>query len=453
MADGTLSNVRELVGELSPQGTLTGNLGLPDYILRDETDPVFTESPAYGITTTDITNWNNKSEFSGSYNDLTNKPSIPSKTSDLTNDSGFITSSSLPTSTSDLVNDSGYITESDIPITDVQMNGTSVVTDTVADIPIADTNGNLGVVGIGWSAGDPPIRYPKIKYGEDGYGNPLEVGIAEVNTTDGTVKPYLLPEATTSVRGAMSSTDKTKLDNISVSSVAWNQIEDSGTKIATITIDGSSTDVYAPEGGGTGTVTDVKVAGSTVVDNGVASVPKANSSDWGVVKVNQSSEPPAGYLKITYGDGSSTYDAYAPLTTYNPNTQTFSTILPKFLPKATSSSFGAVEIGAVEHGELPITSNSGTVKVATTDSSTHLISASVLPTATTSANGAMSSTDKSKLDGIASGAEANVQSNWNESDTSSDSYIQNKPTNVSSFTNDSGYLTLSTLPIYDGSVT
>jgi hypothetical protein len=43
--------------------------------------------------------------FSGDYDDLTNKPTIPSKTSDLTNDTGFITSSSLPTKTSDLTND------------------------------------------------------------------------------------------------------------------------------------------------------------------------------------------------------------------------------------------------------------------------------------------------------------------------------------------------------------
>ena len=56
-----------------------------------ETDPVFTASAAHGITSTDITNWNNKSDFSGDYDDLTDKPTIPSKTSDLTNDSGFIT--------------------------------------------------------------------------------------------------------------------------------------------------------------------------------------------------------------------------------------------------------------------------------------------------------------------------------------------------------------------------
>ena len=34
---------------------------------------------------------------SGSYNDLSNKPTIPTKTSELTNDSGFITSAQVPT--------------------------------------------------------------------------------------------------------------------------------------------------------------------------------------------------------------------------------------------------------------------------------------------------------------------------------------------------------------------
>ena len=59
-----------------------------------ETDPIFTNSPSYGITNNDITNWNNKSEFSGDYEDLTNKPTIPT----------------VPTNVSAFTNDAGYIT-------------------------------------------------------------------------------------------------------------------------------------------------------------------------------------------------------------------------------------------------------------------------------------------------------------------------------------------------------
>lgn len=45
------------------------------------------------------------------------------------------------------------------------------------------------------------------------------------------------------------------------------------------------------------------------------------------------------------------------------------------------------------------------------------------------------------LDDIDSGAQANVQADWNEVDSASDAFIKNKPTTVSAFTNDSGYLT------------
>ena len=57
------------------------------------------------------------SNFSGDYDDLTNKPSIPTATSDLTNDSGFIT-----------IND--------IPVTDVEVNGTSVVAGGIASVSV-----------------------------------------------------------------------------------------------------------------------------------------------------------------------------------------------------------------------------------------------------------------------------------------------------------------------------
>ena len=48
--------------------------------------------------------------------------------------------------------------------------------------------------------------------------------------------------------------------------------------------------------------------------------------------------------------------------------------------------------------------------------------------ATTSAAGLMSAADKTKLNGIATGAEVNVQSDWNQTTTTADDYIKNKPT-------------------------
>lgn len=59
-----------------------------------ETDPIFAASAAYNISNSDITNWNNKSDFSGDYNDLSNKPTIPT----------------VPTNVSAFTNDAGYIT-------------------------------------------------------------------------------------------------------------------------------------------------------------------------------------------------------------------------------------------------------------------------------------------------------------------------------------------------------
>ena len=59
-----------------------------------ETDPTI-PSHVKGISQSDITNWNNKSTFSGNYEDLTNKPTIPTvptNVSSFTNDAGYLTS-------------------------------------------------------------------------------------------------------------------------------------------------------------------------------------------------------------------------------------------------------------------------------------------------------------------------------------------------------------------------
>ena len=63
------------------------------------------------ITQEKVDSWDNKSEFDGNYNNLTNKPIIPTKTSELTNDSNFLTSIPSEYITETELNNKGYLTE------------------------------------------------------------------------------------------------------------------------------------------------------------------------------------------------------------------------------------------------------------------------------------------------------------------------------------------------------
>lgn len=81
------SALQEVPSEYVTEAEL-GNKGyITEYIETDPTVPTYVKE----ITQDDILNWDNKSNFSGSYSDLTDKPNIPSKTSDLTNDNNFTT--------------------------------------------------------------------------------------------------------------------------------------------------------------------------------------------------------------------------------------------------------------------------------------------------------------------------------------------------------------------------
>ena len=148
MLQGTLNTRDQLQGELTggvfygttdyteltnkPQingVTLTGNKSLDDLGIDIPTatseltnDSGFITSADVPTKTSDLTNDSgyittadvSAVGLSGNYDDLTNKPTIPTLTSQLTNDSGFITSSDIPTDISAFNNDSGYLTSADV---------------------------------------------------------------------------------------------------------------------------------------------------------------------------------------------------------------------------------------------------------------------------------------------------------------------------------------------------
>ena len=84
------------------------------------------------------------SSFSGNYGDLSNKPTIPSKTSDLTNDSGFINASGAPVQSVD--GDMGTVTT----------NAVKVVAQTLTEVQkgIARTNIGAGTSSFSGDYGD-----------------------------------------------------------------------------------------------------------------------------------------------------------------------------------------------------------------------------------------------------------------------------------------------------------
>lgn len=87
-------------------------------------------------------------------------------------------------------------------------------------------------------------------------------------------------------------------------------------------------------------------------------------------------------------------------------------------------------IPTVNNGTLTIKQNGtskGTFTANQSTAATVELTDTTYSDATTSASGLMSSTDKTKLNGIATGAEVNVQSDWNVTDTASDAFIKNKP--------------------------
>ena len=78
-------------------------------------------------------------------------------------------------------------------------------------------------------------------------------------------------------------------------SVSWSEVQTTGTKIATITINGTSTDVYAPSGGsgGASALTDLSDVAISSPSNGQILTYNNSTSKWG------NSDIPLPYKEVT----------------------------------------------------------------------------------------------------------------------------------------------------------
>ena len=175
----------------------------------------------------------------------------------------------------------------------------------------------------------------KIGYSDNGKNYAVELdssGKAYVNVpwTD-TNTTYNV--ATTSANGLMSSSDKSKLDGIQAGAdaVSFSRSLSSGTKIGTININGTNTDIYAPTAG---KPVEYGVATSTTL--GLVRIGYPESGKNYPVELNSSNQM---YVNVPWTDSNTTYSAGTGLSLSG---TTFS------LGKATPTTLGGVKVSSTE---------------------------------------------------------------------------------------------------------
>lgn len=175
----------------------------------------------------------------------------------------------------------------------------------------------------------------KIGYSDNGRNYAVELdssGKAYVNVpwTD-TNTTYNV--ATTSANGLMSSSDKSKLDGIQAGAdaVSFSRSLSSGTKIGTININGTNTDIYAPTAG---EPVEYGVATSTTL--GLVRIGYPESGKSYPVELNSSNQM---YVNVPWTDNNTTYSAGAGLSLSG---TVFS------LGKATPTTLGGVKVSSTE---------------------------------------------------------------------------------------------------------
>lgn len=328
---------------------------------------------------------------SGSYNDLSNKPTIPGGT-----------------------------------ITGVSVNNTSIATSGVANIPLVSRN--------------------------------LDGAVPRTNAVGGAYDGYVF--------GIDADTAKWM-------KLSYNSLSNTPTKVSDFTNDAGYITSYTDT-----QVTQTRVDPSEITTfYPVASTTSyTNTGDvkkFGAVKLKYASDD-GGTAELELGQNSYNDPVGGALTLWNMGSSQYKTTLQRSLGasnqtfyfpyNADSTSGTLIANGAATAGTgsatNPVYADSDGILHPTTYALNATVPSNAVFTdttysnATTSAAGLMSASDKTKLNGIATGAEVNVQSDWNVTSTSSDAFIKNKPTiptRTSQLTNDSGFITDAGVTSFNGS--
>lgn len=175
----------------------------------------------------------------------------------------------------------------------------------------------------------------KIGYSDNGRNYAVELdssGKAYVNVP-WTDTNTIYNVATTSANGLMSPSDKSKLDGIQAGAdaVSFSRSLSSGTKIGTININGTNTDIYAPTAG---KPVEYRVATSATL--GLVRIGYPESGKNYPVELNSSNQM---YVNVPWTDNNTTYSAGAGLSLSG---TAFS------LVKATPTTLGGVKVSSTE---------------------------------------------------------------------------------------------------------
>lgn len=405
---GTYSKPSTGIPKTDLAGAVQTSLGKADTALQSytETDPVFKASPAAGIKTSDITNWNSKTSNTGTVTGVKMNGTTKNPTSGVVDLGTVITahqdiSGKLDATTAA----STYLSKTDAASTYLgkTAKAASATTADSATKATQDASGNVITSTYATKTALSGLQTQLDTLVSGDASSAIESfneitafleGVEDTETLDGII-------AGINTEIAKKADKSSAITGISRSGTTFTATRADGTTFTFSQQDNNTTYTFA---GGTNKFT-VTPSGGTAQEVAVTPSISNNVTYSGTITSGQVAvyDGTAGKIKASGYTIAASVPSGAKFTdtTYS----------------SKSAASGGTDVSLVTTGEKHTWNSKASTAVATA-----------------SANGLMSSGDKSKLDGIAPGAGVNVQSDWNVTDTTSDAYIKNKPTIPSAVT-------------------